>query len=219
MIGDVPLFSNGSFQNENLLTDQGYPAYNLEMIEAHCDWMAYCRDNADDLSEPEWFAQCSIVAHCEDGRVLAHDRSKPHPDYNPQETDRKIDGVLKAGPRNCASILAELQTNDFCDACFFYGRKKSPVSLGITNSRAQAKIRAAKLLFRASINPKIVFEEESLETLGLLKYESRGDYVDVVKILKKLGVPKGELMPVLDRYLATSDLLVRDFDAYDVNQR
>lgn len=182
--------------------DFGFSEKNIDLIEKHCSWMAHCKYDAASLPEPDWFAACSIWVRCLDGRNKAHERSQAYPGYDRDETDRKLDNALNAKPRTCASILSDLSAGQYCSSCFYRGKGKSPISLGNVDEVAQARIVVSKTIKEASANPRIVFEEKNLAALVLLKNQSRWHYIDAINAFKKLGIPKGDLMPILNRFLA-----------------
>lgn len=196
--------------------DHDFPEADINLIENHCPWAAHCHYDAATLSEPEWFAACSIWVRCKDGRSVAHERSKPYPGYDPTETDKKLDNALKGAPRTCASILSDLSAGQYCQNCFYRGKGRSPISLGNTDVVAQARIVASKTIIEALHNPKVVFEEENLCALALLKNQSRGDYISAISALKKAGIPKGDLIPVLNRFLATAKTPLGEYEPYEV---
>ncbi len=196
--------------------DHAYPEADINFIENHCSWAAHCHFDAATLPEPEWFAACSIWSRCKDGRNVAHERSKPYPGYDPAETEKKIDNALKGGSRTCASILSDLSAGQYCSGCFLQGKGKSPISLGNPNPIAQANIKMAKVVVGSQHNPKIAFEDDNLAALALLKIKSKGDYITVTNALKKAGISKGEIRPVLDRFMATHEMSFDDVANYEV---
>ena len=52
-----------------------------------CAFCRYCRDNAESLSEPMWYAMVSNMSLAKDGAALVHEISKPYPKYSRTETD------------------------------------------------------------------------------------------------------------------------------------
>lgn len=99
-----------------------------DAIEGACAWMAYARDNAADLSEPEWYAQLSILARCKDGDTLAHTRSAPYAGYSPAETEAKLARAKAVGPTTCDSFRKLGGLDGPCSGCNL--SCTSPVSLG-----------------------------------------------------------------------------------------
>jgi P4 family phage/plasmid primase-like protien len=93
-----------------------------------CEFLRYSKEHAKNLTEPEWFATLSILSRFEKGRELAHEYSKPHPDYNESNTNQKLDYIQKAGfgPRTCASIESMFPG---CRDCKYFKKVRSPVQI------------------------------------------------------------------------------------------
>jgi hypothetical protein len=103
----------------------------VEPIVEGCAWLRHCRDDADRLPEPEWIAMLSIVGRCENGDALAHQWSKPYPDYTAKETDAKLRAALgKTGPWTCEQISDKAGGEPYCSTCQHRSKIKSPIVLG-----------------------------------------------------------------------------------------
>jgi Protein of unknown function (DUF3987) len=112
------------------MEDGNFHSASLEPIVERCAWLRHCRDDAANLSEPEWYAALSIVGRCQDGDRMAHEWSAPYPRYTRDETDEKLSHALRdAGPRTCANI-SQLGGEPFCSACPDWGKISSPIVLG-----------------------------------------------------------------------------------------
>jgi hypothetical protein len=108
-----------------------FPQSDANKIVGACAWVTDCIANAITLPEPLWYAFLSIIARCENGRDLCHEYSQPYPNYNFDETERKIDQALNnAGPRTCENIRANCGGEEFCAVCPHWGKIKSPILLG-----------------------------------------------------------------------------------------
>jgi predicted P-loop ATPase len=108
-----------------------FPPADYTRIVRGCGWIDYCAEHAASLSEPEWYAQLSIVGRCEGGEDLAHQVSAPHPGYSRSQTTAKLRHALAdAGPATCAKVKHSLGGTRFCDVCPNAGRVKSPIVLG-----------------------------------------------------------------------------------------
>ena len=82
----------------------------------NCAFLRYCRDNADWLSEPEWFSMISILAQIEDSDELIHKLSEPYPTYSFDETQKKIEYARAFGhPQTCAYLSANYA--EICKDC------------------------------------------------------------------------------------------------------
>lgn len=71
----------------------------------NCQFIQYCRDNAETLPEPLWLAMISNVARTSDGPKIVHELSKPYPRYTFEETNAKIIHSLDdMHPQSCEYI-------------------------------------------------------------------------------------------------------------------
>jgi putative DNA primase/helicase len=116
---------------------RSWPPADLERILSGCAWLRHCRDDAAHLTEPAWYAMLSIVGRCAGGEAAAHQLSRPHPGYTPEETARKLQQALTAagkdrqpGPRTCTYIRNKLDGETFCSECPHWGKIASPIALG-----------------------------------------------------------------------------------------
>ena len=82
--------------------------------------------NQGDISEPLWRAGLSIAKFCEDSTKAARKISKNHPEYDAQDTLKKMD--LIKGPYLC-DTFDEFNPGVCCE-CSNRGKVKSPISLG-----------------------------------------------------------------------------------------
>jgi putative DNA primase/helicase len=107
------------------------PPADINPIIVGCGWMRHCRDDAETLSEPEWYAALSVVGRCQNGEQIAHQWSEPYPNYSAVETTAKVIQALeKSGPATCQFIETGLGQGRFCAACTNRGRVRSPIVLG-----------------------------------------------------------------------------------------
>lgn len=78
------------------------------------------------VPEPLWRAGLSIAKFCSDGYKSAHRLSKGHPEYDPDLTDRKVEGIK--GPYLCTRF--DEYNPGVCAGCSHWGKIKSPITLG-----------------------------------------------------------------------------------------
>ncbi len=116
--------------------EAGVPA-DFEPIHEGCSWLRSCQERSWTLTEPEWFAQLTIVARCAsqemDSRTLVHTLSSDYPRYDPAETDRKMQHALgpRSQPFTCGKIAREFGAHQqHCEPCPHRGDIKSPIVLG-----------------------------------------------------------------------------------------
>ncbi len=106
-----------------------YPLSDFSRIAARCAFIAHCRNDAESLSEPDWYILLTISARCKDGLKLSHRLSEPYPLYSPEETDIKISQAMnKTGPYRCETIRRI--NGRYCGTCVYYGKIRSPIVLG-----------------------------------------------------------------------------------------
>jgi len=92
-----------------------------------CAQIAEAAKNQDSVPEPVWRAVLSIAQHCEDRDWAIHDVSKNHPNYSPEETERKA--ALTKGPYTCETFQG-LDNAKLCVGCPHLGKITSPIQLG-----------------------------------------------------------------------------------------
>lgn len=78
----------------------------IELLLHGCDFIKHCRDDADTLSEHDWYAMITNLAPFEGGVKLIHELSAPYPGYTKTGTQKKINHFLDSGtkPMTCKTI-------------------------------------------------------------------------------------------------------------------
>lgn len=78
----------------------------IELLLHGCDFIKHCRDDADKLSEHDWYAMITNLAPFEGGVKLIHELSAPYPCYTETSTQKKINHFLDSGtkPMTCKTI-------------------------------------------------------------------------------------------------------------------
>lgn len=70
-----------------------------------CLFLKHVKEDAENITEPEWYAAASIVGRFKGGRELFHALSKPHAHYDAADTELKLSQSLEnSGPRTCKNI-------------------------------------------------------------------------------------------------------------------
>jgi hypothetical protein len=93
------------------------PLAHLEPIIETCRQLyefAKCRGNT---REPTWYAVLGLLAFVKDGERLAHELSKGHPKYSPEETQAKFEQAKSnlSAPSTCARF--QKLGNGLCNGC------------------------------------------------------------------------------------------------------
>ncbi|MCF7889864.1 hypothetical protein K9M78_01445 [Candidatus Bipolaricaulota bacterium] len=71
------------------------------------DFIRYCKENAEDLKEPLWWALITVLLPFKGGRKKIHELSKPYPEYSKKETDNKIAHAKEAPGPHTAKFIRE----------------------------------------------------------------------------------------------------------------
>ena len=91
-----------------------------------CQQIGIIARDQETISEPLWRAGLSIAKFCVDAEKAAHYISKGHKDYTKTSTDKKMDNIK--GPYLCNTF--DEYNPEICTKCKFWGKIKSPISLG-----------------------------------------------------------------------------------------
>jgi hypothetical protein len=91
-----------------------------------CNQLRDCYENRDTLEEPRWFNALSIAKACNDRDSAIHKLSEGHPDYDPDNTERKTRHI--GGPHSCA--VFENTNPGGCEGCPHWGKITNPLALG-----------------------------------------------------------------------------------------
>ena len=111
-------------------TGSDYTPPDLPSWVNKCEFIRWCKDHPEKVSEPQWYACLSnLITVRPGGKSLCHEYSKGHPNYTPKETDCKILHALDYGPHTCAFI------NDQGFKCSNKCGVKSPAGLGFTKKQ------------------------------------------------------------------------------------
>ena len=192
---------------------QDYPLAKIADIDSSCGWVEHCKIDAYSLKESAWFASLSIVGRCENGRVIAHERSEAYPKYTIAETDDKMAKALKTGPRTCKNIRYEQGGEQYCSKCPFWNHIKSPISLGDTNPNVQLKIKAVKLLTDSFDDRGLPFAPENVSTLVSLQKLDAAAYSRVRAGLASLNISVTKLETEMSKFVMMATDLQAESDA------
>lgn len=101
-----------------------------------CAQIRFAIKNSEELPEPLWRGALSIAQFCEDRDWAIHEISKDHPNYSPEETERKAS--LVQGPYTCETF-SNLGHPELCEGCPHKDKIKSPIQLGTEIKKAESE--------------------------------------------------------------------------------
>lgn len=108
---------------------RGYPSPDAKEIlsERGCGFLSWTKENANDVSEEQWYAMLGILDWLPNGRSLCHDYSRPYKGYSYEETERKANQAKEnAGPRTCKNINGIWSK---CGSCPHFNKITSPIQI------------------------------------------------------------------------------------------
>jgi P4 family phage/plasmid primase-like protien len=122
-------------EDDDALSDsevaQIHRAIDVETVLSGCQFLAWTRDHAEDVKEPEGYAALSILGRFPDQQKTAREyyaRWKNSSSLMRAEPGRKIEqAVAASGPRTCQSIHATWAQGPGCATCPHFGKVKSPI--------------------------------------------------------------------------------------------
>jgi putative DNA primase/helicase len=146
-------------------------------VLSQCDFLKWCKDFQEDVSELNWYKMLSIVGRLDKGREIAHEMSCNHSKYTQEETDSKLEYVLAASkPKTCKNIHEDFAG---CLNCPNWGKVNSPISLkgdDYIESKANGFYKIAK---KESIDP-LTGERSWKLTTGKPDYDGLLKYFDTL---------------------------------------
>lgn len=127
----LPRSTPSSGLAQALQVQQEFPPANAAVIVTKCQQIDWAVKNQGDVEEPLWYALIGVAAHCNDPDAVAIAWSDQHPDYNANETLRKLSHWKTAttGPSTCKKF-EELRPSG-CKGCKFKDKVGTPARLGI----------------------------------------------------------------------------------------
>lgn len=121
--------------NDDLMTKVGYAVSDAEKVAHHCAVVREVRDTLGDVDQPTWYRVVGVLAFTEQGEDICHEWSKGHPGYNKRETSAKYEQARQYAPTTCEKL--EECRPSACAACPYFGKVKSPITLGTPNGAAE----------------------------------------------------------------------------------
>jgi len=162
-----------------------------------CDFIKWCKDNPDRVSEPLWWSMITNVCRLNpNGRDLCHEYSKGHLEYSYDETEEKMNrALIEAGPHTCEYI--KKNGYDCGKDCGVKSPivldRRSTIPLKDKPDLAEVKQCVTELQELASERPDEVIRqtlgsEKNLKALAVLAEEDAGCFELLVKELEMNGV-------------------------------
>jgi hypothetical protein len=94
----------------------------FKRIFVNCKFLQHCYNQAEILSEPEWFSMISILAPINGGDEIIHKLSEPYYNYSFDETQKKIEYAREFGCSQTCKYLSDTYP-EICSLCTHYKNK------------------------------------------------------------------------------------------------
>ena len=209
------------------------PKRYFPIVLEKCSQMRWARDNPAQVTEPVWRQVLSVAGMCEDGRAVAHEISKGHPNYSEAETDDKLERVvLRDAPARCEWFRINSPTG--CVDCtaqvaspLLLGTEvETPAAQGTTRDPSITEVVGDDGVFTAELRPvnaRYMLNEEgtfernadgkpplmliaNLHMVGIDRYKYGGKYYARYAVRKSQLIP-GEPNPWSELRVPMSDLV------------
>lgn len=119
---------NSNFSAKSVSIDPNVE-YSGELIAKSCAVIGHIAATGGDVEEPLWYQALGIAAYCKDPVKLAHEWSKGHEDYDPEETEAKLRRRKEeAKPPLCETLRA--YAPEKCAGCPLAEKIRTPISAG-----------------------------------------------------------------------------------------
>ena len=127
----LPRSTTTSALSQALAVTTDIPPANAAVVAAKCQQIGWAIKNQGDVSEPFWYGLMGIAAYCHDDVATAISWSDQHPNYNANDTVRKVQQwkAVTTGPTTCKKF-DELRPTG-CKGCKFKDKVGTPARLGI----------------------------------------------------------------------------------------
>ncbi len=118
---------------DRLTIKKEYPPADALQVYLKCKQVKHAVDNAAHVNEQLWYRVMGVAAHCKDPVGTGNIWSVGHPDYNPENTEEKMEQwkANTTGPTMCDSFK-EINPNG-CKGCPFYKKVRTPAQLGVVH--------------------------------------------------------------------------------------
>ncbi len=95
-----------------------------------CNQIKWILENVTTCPEPLWYAGLSVAARCIDGDTAIHGMSEGHPDYSPDNTEKKAQQSIENARWAHSCEKFEGENPGGCNGCPFKAKINSPIDIG-----------------------------------------------------------------------------------------
>lgn len=154
----------------------GNIAQGVEKVLRKCEFIKYCKDNAENLPEPLWHAMITNLAPLKDSKSAIHEFSRSYPKYSFDETERKVQRAIQENkPHTCEYIRENLN---------FGCGKNCPVKAPIVYGLPSFEERISEIISSDKISADEILSKENLKLCAWAKVNLPSEYARLKSKLK-----------------------------------
>lgn len=151
-------------------------AQGVEKVLRKCEFIKYCKDNAEHLPEPLWHAMITNLAPLKDSKSTVHEFSRSYPKYSFDETERKVQRAIQENkPHTCDYIRENLN---------FDCGKNCPVKAPIVYGLPSFEERITELVSSDKISADEILSKENLKICAWAKLNLPSEYARLKSKIK-----------------------------------
>jgi len=168
-----PRTASNSKLAQDLAVQSDFPVAVPSVVVSKCQQIKWAVENQAKVSEPFWYGLIGVAAYCQDPEATAIAWSEGHPDFDANETVRKLQQWKQAttGPTTCAKF--EENHPGGCKGCKFKDKIGTPARLGVqyrevaapveVPDRDAAQIPMPKPFKRTATGIKMTIDESDID--------------------------------------------------------
>ncbi|MDO4200321.1 MAG: DUF927 domain-containing protein [Clostridia bacterium] len=154
----------------------GKTAQGVGKVVEKCEFIKYCKDNAENLPEPLWHAMITNLAPLKNSSNVIHEFSRSYPKYSFDETERKVQRAIQENkPHTCEYIRENLN---------FDCGKNCPVKAPIVYGLPSFEERISEIISSDKISADEILSKENLKLCAWAKLNLPSEYARLKSKLK-----------------------------------
>lgn len=151
-------------------------AQSVNNVLKKCEFIKYCKENAQNLPEPLWHAMITNLAPLDNSSLSIHEFSKSYPKYSFDETERKIQrAIFENKPHTCEYIKENLNFD-----CGKNCPVKSPIVYGLPSIEEKIK----EIISSEKIDIDNILSKETIKLCAWAKVNLPSEYARLKSKLK-----------------------------------
>lgn len=189
-VGAIPEHLRNAQSN---MANEEWDPVEIKDLVTTCQMSQYLIRNQKNLSEPAWYHGLNLFRFCEDGRKLCHHLSSHYPNYDPAETDLKLDHLEAKGvqPVRCDKLRYAAETDEPCQGCKFLNDEFTPNPIMAVRKNAvapQPVVQPSVQLQEVGVTPDVTIPDppagfKRLKSGGVARVYMNQDNEEITQLI------------------------------------